>query len=85
MNQQSDADNVARPNFGKHPGTNGGNDGSGFDSRLRALEIQVARIDERMIGIEKAMATKAWVLGGVVAAAVIAVGLAIPLIKLFGS
>ena len=81
MNQPY-SDNVARPDFGKNPGSNGG--GDGFDSRLRALEIQVARIDERIGGMEKAMATKVWVLGGVIGASVLAVGIAIALIKLFG-
>ena len=46
--------------------------------RLRELEIQVARIDERL----KHVATRAWVLGGVVFANVIGVGLAIALIEL---
>ena len=64
------------------PSSNG--NGNGFDGRLRALEIQVARVDERIVAMEKAMATKAWVLGGVVLAAVIGVGLALTLIKLFG-
>ncbi len=62
----------------------GGSNGDGIDARLRALEIQLARIDERIRGIENTMATKAWVLGGVVAASVIGIGLAITLIKLFG-
>lgn len=36
-----------------------GGDGGGFDTRPRALEIHVARVEERVAAIQAAMATKA--------------------------
>ena len=72
---------------GRSPPTSdfGGGNGGGIEGRLRALEVQVARIDERIIGLEKTVATKAWVLGGVVMATVIGIGIALTAIKLFGA
>ena len=51
--------------------SNGGGNGNNFDTRLRALEIQVARIDERVAAMQENMAKKndvtslkVWILGG---------------------
>ena len=63
----------------------GGGNGGGIEGRLGALEVQVARIDERIIGLEKKVATKASVLGGVVMASVIGIGIALAAIKLIGA
>ena len=81
----SDGGNVhhLRPSD-RTPQPGGTGDGNGFDGRLRNLEIQVARVDERIAAMDRAMASKAWVLGGVVLATVIGVGVALTLIKLFG-
>ena len=67
-----------------------GGNGSGFDARLRLLETQVARIDERVSGIQEHMATKnditglkVWILGGVLSAIVIAAGIAAAVVRMF--
>ncbi len=88
MSQSNHADNVARPNFGKSPGSNGG--GDGFDSRLRALEIHLARIDERVAAMQDTMAKKndvtalkVWILGGVLSGIVVAATIAVVVVKAF--
>lgn len=71
----------------------GGDSNGGGDDRLRALEIQMARIEERVDNIKENMATKAdiseavtsivRVLLGIISTAVIAI--AIALIRTFTS
>ena len=41
--------------------SNGGGNGNGSDARLRRLEVQVARIDERVAGMQDNMAKEAQV------------------------
>ena len=61
----------------------GTGNGGGFDERLRTLEILVARIDERVVAIQKDITEnipkkndvtglKVWILGGVLSGIVIA-------------
>lgn len=64
--------------FSPSPPAAGGNGGNS-DDRLRALEIQVARIDERI----KTTATKVWVLSSIGITLVNSIGIALALIKLF--
>lgn len=68
----------------------GGGNGTDFETRLRALEIHVARIDERVAAIQENMASKndiaslrVWILGGVLSAIVIAAGIAATIVKAF--
>ena len=68
----------------------GGGNGNGSEARLRALEIHVARIDERVSAIQENMATKndmtglkVWILGGVLAATLIAASIAATIVKAF--
>ena len=49
------------------------------DSRLRSVENAIVRIDTTL----KHVATKAWVLGGVVGGMILAASLAIAILKLF--
>ncbi len=72
-----------RPSQSPPTSNPGGGNGGGIDACLRSLELQVARIDERIIGLEKAIATKARVLAGVVGGMVLATTAAIALLKLF--
>ena len=67
-------DNPAAPGTGS--GNNGGN---GFDSRLREAEKDIAGIKNELTHL----ATKAWVLGGVIGGMIIAASLAITILKLF--
>lgn len=64
------------------PASGGGGGGNDLDVRLRAVETRLARIEAEM----KHMATKAWVLAGVLGgmgvAAGIAVGIGVMLVKL---
>lgn len=68
----------------------GGGNGTDFESRLRALEIHVARIDERVAAIQESMASKndiaslkVWILGGVLSAIAVAAGIAVTIVKAF--
>ena len=70
----------------------GGNNGGGIDARLRELEIQVARIDERGAAMQENMAKKndvtglkVWILGGVLSAIIIAAIIAATVVKAFFS
>ena len=47
--------------------TSGGNGGGGTEDRLRRVEIQLAEIKMKLDTELKHVATKAWVLGGVLA------------------
>ena len=62
-----------------------GGDGTS-DERLRALEIQVVRVDEGLKRLEgelkRHFATKAWVLGGVLGGMGVAAAVAVTLVKL---
>lgn len=64
------------------PASGGGGGGSDLDGRLRAVETRLARMEAEL----KHMATRAWVLGGVLGgmgvAAGVAVGLGVMLVKL---
>lgn len=61
----------------------GGGDGGGgtVDTRLRDVEVQVAEVKTEL----KHLATKAWVLGGVVGGMVTATLITLTVIKLFAS
>ncbi|MDE0238920.1 MAG: hypothetical protein OXQ84_01800 [bacterium] len=70
------------------PGANGG--GDDFDTRLRALEIQMGRMDERVAGMQENMATKnditnlkVWILGGVLSGIILAALIAVTVVKAF--
>ena len=67
---------------------NGG--GNGSDGHLRSVEIDVARIDERVSAIQEHMATKndvtglkVWILVGVLSGGVAAAGLAVVAMRAF--
>lgn len=60
------------------PNQNGGN-GNGIDGRLRSLEDRLARVETDM----KHLATRAWVLGGVVGGMGAAAGITLLIIRLF--
>ena len=69
---------------------NGGGNGNGFDARLRALEIQVARIVERIAAMQENMAKKnditglkVWILGGVLSGIILGVVIATAVVKAF--
>ena len=64
--------------------------GGGDDSRLRALEEGMARLDERVGAIKEHMAEKnditslkVWILGGVLAAIAVGAGIAAAVVKAF--
>ena len=72
------------------PPHSGGGPGDGLDARLRELEIQAARIEERVSSIQEHMAKKdditnlkVWILVGVLSAIVIAAGIAATIVKAF--
>ncbi|MDD9986530.1 MAG: hypothetical protein OXQ31_09685 [Spirochaetaceae bacterium] len=64
----------------KGPGARHGSDnGNGqFDARLRDVETKVAKIEEKLNHV----ATRAWVLGGVLAGMGVAAGVAVGLAQL---
>ncbi len=71
-------------------GRNGGGNGHDVESRLRNLEIQVTRIDERLRGIQENMAKKddisklkIWILGGVLGAILAGASIAAAVVKVF--
>ena len=64
--------------------------GNGYDSGLRHLEVQIARIDERVKAIQENMAQKndvislkVWILGGVLSAIIVGAGIAATVSKVF--
>ena len=74
----------------------GHKNGNGHDheARMRVLEVQLARIDERMVAIkdnmDKSMATKTdisnlkvWILGGVLGGIAVAAAIAATVVKAF--
>lgn len=70
--------------------SNGGGNGNGFDARLRALEIQMGRIDERITAMQENMAKKndvtnlkVWMLGGVLSGIILGVVIATTVVKAF--
>ena len=70
--------------------SNGGGSGNNFDARLRALEVQVARVDERVAAMQENMAKKndvtslkVWILGGVLSAIIVAAVIAAAVVKAF--
>ena len=91
---------VGPPAQPAHGGNGGGN---GLEGRVRSLEVEFARIDERLNGLEKtidrtstnlektigqridhlekSMASKVWVLGGVIGGGVVAAGLVLAAAK----
>ena len=68
------------------PAPAAGGGGGTSDERLRALEIQLARVDERLRHLEgelkRHFATKAWILTGVLGGMGIAAGVAVAIVKL---
>jgi len=75
---------------GQPRGTTGGGNGNGFDSRLRDLEIQMARIEERVAAMQENMArkndvtaVKVWVLAGVLGGIGLAAALSATVVKAF--
>lgn len=65
---------------GAQPANPGGNDGAnGFDARLRHVENDMTGIRTEL----KHLASKAWVLGGVIGGMVLAASLTIAILKLF--
>ena len=63
------------------PQPSGPGGGNGLEGRLRQLEIELGRLDVKVDGIKENMATKAWVLGGVIGGVVLALGVAIALLR----
>lgn len=61
-----------------------GGNGGGTHERLRAIEDRLTRLETKFDTELKHLATRAWVLGGVVGGMVIAASLAIAFVKLFG-
>ena len=64
--------------------------GGGDDSRLRALEEGMVRLDERVLAIKEHMAEKndittlkVWILGGVLGAIAVGAGIAATVVKAF--
>ena len=57
----------------------GGGGGDGIDARLRAVELQLGRIETEL----KHLATRAWVLGGVVGGMVTATLITLTVLKFF--
>ena len=85
----ADSENV-KP-FPQPPPDRGGG-GNGDDSRLRALEVNMARVQERLENIKQNMAVrkdisdlKVWILLGVLSATVIAASIAATVVKAFFS
>lgn len=62
----------------------GAGGGNGNGQRLREIERRLTRIETKFDTELPHLATKAWVLGGVVGGMVIAASLAIAILKLFG-
>ncbi len=60
---------------------NGSGSWSDIDARLRAVELDVREIKTDL----KHMATRAWVLGGVLGAAGVGAGIALAVLRLFSS
>lgn len=88
----TESDNKVTP-FPSPPVTQGGS-GNGGDSRLRALEVRLTRMDEQLRSITENMAgqkdiklavanLKIWILTGVLSAIVICTGIAIAILKVF--
>lgn len=65
--------------------TGNGPSNGGNDDRLRAVENGLVRIETKLETELKHLATRAWVLAGVIGGAVLAVGMAMTYIKLFGN
>ena len=61
------------------PASGGGGGGGDLGDRLRVVEIRIARIETEL----KHVATKAWVLGGILGGMGVAAGIAVALVKLF--
>lgn len=59
--------------------SHGGDGGGGIDTRLRAVEVELAAVKTEL----KHLATRAWVLGGVVGGMVTATLITLAVIKLF--
>ena len=62
----------------------GGNGAGGNDARLRDIEHRLTCIETKFDTEVKHLATKAWVLGGVVGGMGLAVALAFTFLRLFG-
>ena len=60
------------------PASGGGGGGNDLDGRLRAVEMGLARVETEL----KHVATRAWVLGGVLGGMGVAVGIGVALVKL---
>ena len=60
------------------PSRGDGGSGSGFEARLRSVELDIREIKTDL----KHVATRAWVLGGVLAAAGVGAGVALAVIRL---
>ena len=60
------------------PASGGGGGGNDLDGRLRAVEMGLTRVETEL----KHMATRAWVLGGVLGGMGVAVGIGVALVKL---
>ena len=62
-------------------------EGGTTDVRLRAVEVQLARVDERLSRIESELkqhfATKAWILAGVLGGMGVAAAIAGVIVKVF--
>ena len=62
-----------------------GNGGNGIEKRLREVERGIDRLETKFDTELKHLATKAWVLGGVIGGMVIAVMVTLTVLKLFGA
>ena len=62
-----------------------GNGGNGIEKRLREIERGIDRLETKFDTELKHLATKAWVLGGVIGGMVIAVMVTLTILKLFGA
>ena len=61
----------------------GGNSGNGIEKRLRAVENSIVRLETKVDIELKHIATRAWVLGGVLGGMGVAATIALIFIKLF--
>ena len=69
--------------FGSRQRQLGGSNGGDFDSRLRHVEQAVERIETKLNSELQHLATRAWVLGGVVGGMVSAALITLAVMRLF--
>ena len=65
------------------PTPSGGDSGNGVENRLRQVENRLTRLETKFDAELKHLATRAWVLGGVLGGMGVAAGIALLFIRLF--